>query len=163
MARSNFSKSLILKNTVRWLLPIGLIGMVTLSLVLADSAGVPVPAGTGTDAAPAAGAAGAAVAGTAPAAPGLLGMAFPFILMFGILYFLVIRPQQKRVKQHSALLGALKQGDEVVTSSGILGKISGLTEKVATLEIDQNVRIKILKSQIAQVVKGPIQELEPQR
>ena len=65
------------------------------------------------------------------------------------------------MKNHQALISSLKQGNEVVTSSGILGTIRGLTEKVITLEVADNVKIKVLKSQIAQVVKGQIKDLEP--
>lgn len=91
--------------------------------------------------------------------PGILGMVLPFAVMFAVLYFLMIRPQQKKMKEQQNLMGSLKQGDEVLTSSGLLGKITGVTDKVVTLEIADNVRVKILKSQIAQVVKGPIKDL----
>ena len=57
------------------------------------------------------------------------------------------------------MLGQLKQGDEVITTSGILGTVRGLTEKVVTLEIADDVKIKILKSQVSQVVKGQIKDL----
>ena len=118
--------------------------------------GPAVPAGTG-DAAPVAGAAAAA------GQPGLLGMLLPFLLMFGVLYFLMIRPQQKRMKKHQELLTGLSHGDDVVTSSGILGKVTGITDRVVTLEISEDVRVKMLKSQVAQVVKGEVKELEPVR
>lgn len=85
-------------------------------------------------------------------------MLLPFVLMFGVLYFLMIRPQQKKMKEQQAMLGALKHGDEVITQSGILGKVAGLTEKVVTLEVDNNVRIKLLKSQVAQIIKGQLPE-----
>ena len=92
-------------------------------------------------------------------APGLGSMLLPFAAMFGVVYFLMIRPQQKKMKEQQDMLGQLKQGDEVVTTSGILGTITGITEKVATVEIAPNVRIKILKSQISQVVKGQLKEV----
>ena len=97
----------------------------------------------------------------APAAPqqSLMGMALPFVIMLGVMYFLMIRPQQKKMKEHQGMLSALKNGDEVITSSGILGTVQGMSEKVVTLEVSKNVQIKILKSQVNQVVKGPIQEL----
>jgi preprotein translocase subunit YajC len=97
----------------------------------------------------------------APAAPqqSLFGMALPFIIMLGVMYFLMIRPQQKKMKEHQGMISALKAGDEVITSSGIIGTIQGMTEKVVTLEVSKNVQIKILKSQVNQVVKGQIQEL----
>lgn len=85
----------------------------------------------------------------APAQPGGLEMFLPFIVIFGIFYFLIIRPQSKRQKQHQTYLSALKRGDEVVTTSGILGVIEGITDTHITLEIANNVKIKILKNYIA--------------
>ena len=87
-------------------------------------------------------------------------MALPFVIMLGIMYFLMIRPQQKRMKEHQNLLSGLKTGDEVITSAGILGTIAGMSEKVVTLEVSKNVQLKVLKSQVNQVVKGPIQDLQ---
>lgn len=102
---------------------------------------------------------------TAPAAPtqsqqpgGILAFA-PFILMFGVLYLLVLRPQQKKVKEQQALLSSLKHGDEVITTSGMLGKVTGITDKVVTLEVADEVRVKMLKSQVSQIVKGQIKDL----
>jgi len=82
-------------------------------------------------------------------AQGLGGMLFPLIMIFGIFYFILIRPQQKKTKQHQEFLDRLKRGDTVVTSGGIHGKITGLTGKVITLEIANNVRIKVSRNQIA--------------
>lgn len=104
--------------------------------------------------------AGGGGAAPAPQQPGFGAMLFPFALMFAVVYFLMIRPQQKRMKQQQEMLGGLKSGDEVVTTSGILGTVSGLTDKVVTIEVADNVRIKMLKSQIAQVVKGNIKDLD---
>jgi len=73
----------------------------------------------------------------------------PLILMFGIFYFLLIRPQQQKAKKMRELLGNLKKDDMVVTSGGIHGKITGLTDTIATLEIAPSVRIKVSRSQIA--------------
>jgi preprotein translocase subunit YajC len=127
---------------------------------LADGA-----ASTTTSAAPAT-AGATAVAGTAAGAaaqqPSTLGMLMPFALMFGVIYFLMIRPQQKRMKEQQSLLSSLKDGDEVLTNSGFLGKITGIADKVVTLELSQNVRVKMLKSQINQVVKGQVKDLNPQ-
>jgi preprotein translocase subunit YajC len=88
--------------------------------------------------------------------PGMASMLVPFGLMFGVMYFLMIRPQQKKIKEQQALLASLKSGDEVLTSAGMIGTVKSLTEKVVTLEIAKNVEIKILKSQVAQVVKEPL-------
>jgi preprotein translocase subunit YajC len=107
---------------------------------------------------PAGGSAPAAGALAAPA-PGMASMLLPFAAMFAVVYFLMIRPQQKKMKEQQAMLGQLKQGDEVITTSGILGTVRGLTEKVVTLEIADDVKIKILKSQVSQVVKGQIKDL----
>jgi preprotein translocase subunit YajC len=104
-------------------------------------------------------------AGTAPVAsagfpgqqPGGLMAFAPFILMFAVLYLLVLRPQQKKVKEQQQMLSALKAGDDIITSSGMLGKITDVSEKVVTLEVADNVRVKMLKSQVSQVVKSSVE------
>jgi len=108
-----------------------------------------------------AGSGAAASTQAAPAQqPSVFGM-LPFMLvMFGAMYFLMIRPQQKRMKEHQSLISSLKNGDEVVTTAGIIGTIAGMSEKVVTLEVSKNVQLKILKSQVNQVVKGPIQDIQ---
>jgi preprotein translocase subunit YajC len=98
-------------------------------------------------------------AGAASTAPSMAGMLMPFLLMFGVIWLMILRPQQKRMRDQVNLLKTLKHGDEVLTSSGILGKITGITEKVVTLEVADNVRVKMLKSQVTQVVKGQIKEI----
>ncbi len=89
----------------------------------------------------------------APAADGGQGGGFtaliPLVLMFGIFYFLLIRPQQKKARQQQEMLNELKRDDTVVTTGGIYGRITGVTDTVITLEIAQNVRIKVTKSSIA--------------
>jgi preprotein translocase subunit YajC len=95
-----------------------------------------------------------AIAPGAPAAPSTFSMLLPFGLMFVVFYFLLIRPQQKKVKDHENMVKGLQKGEEVVTNSGIIGRIHGLTDKVVTLEVDNNVKIKVLKSQVASVVRG---------
>ena len=75
----------------------------------------------------------------------------PFLsIMFVLMYFLLIRPQQKRAKEHKTLLGALKEGDEVVTNGGVVGKVKSVDESFATLEIAQNVVVKVQKQGINQ-------------
>ncbi len=104
----------------------------------------------------------AAVSGTAQAAApqqSMMGMALPFVIMLAVMYFLMIRPQQKKMKEHQGMMNALKDGDEVITSSGIIGTIQGMNDKVVTLEVSKNVQLKVLKSQVNQVVKGPIQDI----
>jgi preprotein translocase subunit YajC len=102
-----------------------------------------------------------APAAPAPAqqAPSMAGMLMPFLLMFGVIWLMILRPQQKRMRDQGEMLKQLKHGDEVLTSSGILGKITGITDKVVTLEVADNVRVKMLKSQVTQVVKGQIKEI----
>ena len=83
------------------------------------------------------------------AQPSPVEMFLPFIFIFVIFYFLIIRPQSKRLKTHEAFLKEIKRGDQVITSSGILGTIDGLMEQFVTLEIASGVKIKVLRKQIA--------------
>lgn len=106
------------------------------------------------DTAPQAVTAATAAAATTPAAPSTMMTLLPFVLMFGVFYFLMIRPQQKKMKEHETLMGSLQKGEEVITQAGIYGKIHGIADKFITLEVDNNVRIKVLKSQIATVLRG---------
>lgn len=76
----------------------------------------------------------------------------PLLLMVGIFYFLLIRPQQKKQKDHKAMLEGLQRGDVIVTAGGLQGKITGITEAVATVEIAANVRVKVQRGYIAGVV-----------
>jgi preprotein translocase subunit YajC len=86
-----------------------------------------------------------------PPQPSAFGMLMPFALMFVVIYFLIIRPQQKKMKEHQGTLEKIKHGDEVITNAGIFGKVTGVTDKVLTVEIADNVRVKMLKSQVASV------------
>lgn len=99
---------------------------------------------------------GAATAPVAAATPqqGIYGMIVPFAAMFAVIYFLMIRPQQKKMKDQQELISKIKPGDEVLTASGILGKVSEVSDKIVMLEVAEKVRIKMLKSQISQVVHG---------
>lgn len=81
--------------------------------------------------------------------PNMLMSLVPFIFIFGVMYFLVLRPQAKRQKEHQKFLSELKRGDDVVTASGILGRIEGLTDQYVTLEIADGVRIKMVRSQVS--------------
>ncbi len=106
------------------------------------------------------------LAQAAPAAGGesaLMGM-LPIALMFVILYFLMIRPQTKRQKEHKNMVAALAKGDEVVTSGGILGKISKVTDTHVTLEIsrdgDKAVEVLLQKAAVQSLLpKGTIKGL----
>ena len=84
----------------------------------------------------------------------------PMIGIFVIFYFLLIRPQQKRAKEQRTMLGALQKGDEVVTSGGVVGKISKLTDQYASVEIAPNVKVNVQRHSIAQLLpKGTIKAL----
>ena len=96
----------------------------------------------------------AQAAPTGPAPSPLLQMV-PILVVMGIMYFLMIRPQMRKQKAHQEFLTKLKRGDEVLTTGGILGRIEGLTDLYITLEIAQGVRIKIVRSQIASLVPTP--------
>lgn len=72
----------------------------------------------------------------------------PFVLIFLVMYFLMIRPQKKRMQEEQNFLAKLSHGDEVYLKSGILGKITGIAEKVVTLEVEGGAKLKVLKSQI---------------
>ena len=77
----------------------------------------------------------------------------PLVFMFAIFYFLLIRPQQKKAKEHKALLESMKKGDNVITAGGVHGKIIAVENDLVTLEIANNVQIKIIKSYIATIKK----------
>jgi preprotein translocase subunit YajC len=77
------------------------------------------------------------------------------LLMFAVLYFLMIRPQQKRAKQHDTMLKALKKGDIVRTNGGIRGEITAIDERDVTLEIAERTRIKVLRSHVAGLDQPP--------
>ena len=77
------------------------------------------------------------------------GAFVPLLIMFAIFYFLLIRPQQKKAKQHKELLGGLKKGDRVVSSGGLHGTVTGLTEDVVTMEIAPKVRVKVSRGSIS--------------
>ncbi len=83
---------------------------------------------------------------------GGLTLFMPMILVFLIFYFLLIRPQAKQQKRHQAMLKEIKRGDEVVTASGIHGKIISVTDDTVSVEIAENVRIKMEKKQVGQVI-----------
>lgn len=86
----------------------------------------------------------------------LLGL-LPFLLIFAVMYFLMIRPQMKRQKELNAMLGALAKGDEVVTNGGVLGKIAKLGDTYLTLEVAAGTEIQVQRSAIVQVLpKGTL-------
>jgi preprotein translocase subunit YajC len=95
----------------------------------------------------------AAPQGADPAqAPGMLtGMVLPTVVIFVIFYFLLIRPQSKKAKEHKDMLSNLKKGDKVITSGGIYGLIESVGDKTITLKIAENTKVKFGKSYIADV------------
>lgn len=94
----------------------------------------------------------------APAAtPSLMETIFPFAIMFLVIFFLFIRPQQRKNQEQNKFRTALKKGDSVLTSGGILGTIEGLTDRFVTLQISNGVKIKVLRTAIA---AGITEELE---
>ena len=86
--------------------------------------------------------------------PTTMEQLFPWILLGLFFYFILIRPQQKKTKTHNQFLSNLKRGDEVLTASGIFGRIEGLTNQFVILEVAEDVRIRVMKSQIASYTKS---------
>ena len=93
-----------------------------------------------------------AQAAGSPGAGAAFAQFIPLILIFAIMYFLMIRPQQKRLRAHRDMVGALKKGDHVVTQGGVLGKVTSVRDDELEVEISQGVRIRVVRSTIAQVV-----------
>ena len=93
-----------------------------------------------------------AAAAPAQGSQGIMGMFLPMIVVFAIFYFLIIRPQKKRDKDHQSFMSSLQKGDDVVTQSGLLGKVTGIADKVITLEVAPNVKIKVLRATVIQKV-----------
>ena len=76
----------------------------------------------------------------------------PLVAIFVIFYLLLIRPQQKRMKDHQAAISAIKKGDDVVTGGGVLGRVTKVTDTEAEVEIAQGVRVRVVKSTLSQVL-----------
>jgi preprotein translocase subunit YajC len=103
------------------------------------------------------GTAQAQVLGSAPGGDTLMSM-LPIILMFVVLYFLMIRPQMKKAKEHKTMLDALQKGDEVI-AVGLLGKVVRITENYVTLEIASNVQVAVQRQAITTLLpKGTIKD-----
>ena len=90
----------------------------------------------------------------APGANPLVGM-LPIVAMLAILYFLLLRPQQKEAKRHQQMLNSLKKGDEVVTVGGLYGKILALTDERVSLRVDEGVKVEVERAKIMRVVGRP--------
>jgi preprotein translocase subunit YajC len=124
----------------------------TATLAWAQPAGVaaepaPAPAGVEGAASEAQGASGPPLGGCG-AMGGYQGIIM-MLAMFVIFYFLLIRPQQKKAKEHQKMLDAIKKGDEIVTTGGLIGKVTAVTGRTVTLEVSEKVRVRVARSQVA--------------
>ena len=104
-----------------------------------------------------------AYAQTAPAAAadsgpfGAIGSLLPLILMFVVLYFVMIRPQMKRQKEHRAMIDALAKGDEIATAGGLIGKVTKLGDNYVSVELAQGVEVQLQRTAVVQVLpKGTV-------
>lgn len=99
----------------------------------------------------------AQAAGGAAAAPNPIMSFLPLIILFGIFYFMLIRPQMKRAKEQRSMIAALAKGDEVLTSGGLLGRIEDIAEQFVVLEVASGVTVKMQKQAISAVLpKGTL-------
>jgi len=96
---------------------------------------------------------GQAAGGGQTGAGGILGMLFPFILIFVIFYFVLILPAKKKQKNHQSMLSALKGGERVVTSGGIYGTVTRVMEDRFEIEVDKNTKLQITKSSVSGVIE----------
>ena len=94
-----------------------------------------------------------------PAGPGIPDFMF-LILLFAVFYFLLIRPQQKRAKEHKKMVEALSKGDDVVTNGGLLGKITNVADAFVTMEISEGLEVKVQRASVAAIMpKGTIKSV----
>lgn len=94
-----------------------------------------------------------AYAQAAGGAAGAFGSFVPLILIFAIMYFLLIRPQQKKMKEHKAMVAALRRGDQVITQGGVIGKVVKVKDdEEVEVEIAEGVKVRIIRATITQVV-----------
>jgi preprotein translocase subunit YajC len=98
--------------------------------------------------------------GSASASGGGMESLILIVLMFGVLYFLMIRPQMKRAKEHKTLIEALQKGDEVITGGGVLGRVTKINENYVTLEVANGVEILVQRPAVQLVLpKGTIKNI----
>ncbi|NKB27146.1 MAG: preprotein translocase subunit YajC [Rhodobacteraceae bacterium] len=85
---------------------------------------------------------------------GAFGSFIPLILIFAIMYFLLIRPQQKKVKEHRAMVEAVRRGDQIITQGGVIGKVTKVKEGETEIEVEiaKGVTVRVVKSTVAQVM-----------
>lgn len=99
-----------------------------------------------------------AYAQTAADGPNLISTIIPFVLIFAIMWLLLIRPQQKKMKEHRAMIEALRRGDQVITAGGIVGKVTKVKEDgEVEVEIAQGVNVRVLR----QTISGVVSKTEP--
>jgi preprotein translocase subunit YajC len=94
----------------------------------------------------------AQAAGAAPGGADMLVQFAPLVLIFIVFYFLLIRPQQKKMKEHKAMLDAVRRGDKVVTGGGIVGTVTRVADDEVTVEIAENVRVRCMRATISLVL-----------
>ncbi len=87
---------------------------------------------------------------------GALAQFIPLILIFVIMYFLMIRPQQKRVREHREMVAALKRGDQVVTQGGMIGKVTDVQDNELTIEIASGVKVRVVRATVSQVLNKTV-------
>lgn len=89
---------------------------------------------------------------------GIIGLAFPLILL-GVFYFLMIRPQQKRAKEHTGMVEGLKKGDEIISAGGLGGTVTGVGDVFLTVKVANNVEVRIQKASVASLLpKGTLKD-----
>ncbi len=82
----------------------------------------------------------------------------PMVLIFVVFYFLLIRPQQKKAKDHRTMLDNIKKGDAVITNGGLIGKVAGISDQVVTLEVADKVRVRVVRQQIAGLAPSNLEQ-----
>jgi len=101
----------------------------------------------------------AQAAGDATSTPGIMDFAFPIVLLV-LFYFMLIRPQSKRAKEHREMQSGLAKGDEVVTDGGLMGKITNITEQAVSVQLADNLEVKVRREAVNSVLpKGTLKKL----
>ena len=93
--------------------------------------------------------------------PNMLEALFPFIILFVVFYFLLIRPQQKRAKEHKAMTEGLQKGEEVITSGGLLGKVTSVDDEYVKVELNEGMEVLLQRQAVTSVLpKGTIKNIK---
>ncbi len=102
-----------------------------------------------------------AEAGTAAQQPGMFEALFPFVVIFIVFYFLLIRPQQRRAKEHKNMTENLQKGDEIVTAGGLLGKITSVGDEFVSVELADGIEVNLQRASVTLLMpKGTIKNLK---